>query len=478
MRDGHFNAERGRMKMLKKNIVIFFNLFFIGIMIYALVVFMPQRGVDPQKIIQNSVLKGKTFDAKVEEIVSNKGIKALFLEENSAPLVAIDFCFEKAGYAFDRVHKKGLAHMAGEMLDYGAGAFDNRTYHDVLEENAIELSFSVSDDSFFGSMTTPRQNLDIALKVLKAVLSEPHIKPKYLEIVRTQQLESIKMQSERPEKVLYRKFKDIFYGDHPLKYDALGVAEDVAGITEQNIKNFLRSHLTKDNLLVAVAGDISKEDAADMLDVVFADLKKSSDIKALSETAPNYHFKEQNIDRQMPQVIATFVAPGVPRSADDFYALYMANEAFGGSGLFARLNLIARQKEGLTYGADTYLNTNRYAPRIEGSFSTSAENYPQMREIVLKEWQKMADEGLSQEEFELVKNDMLISFNLRFMSLSSISKQLLYMQKEHLGLDFLQKRNEYVKNTTLAEVNAAAKKYFGVMPSVLTIGNNAQQGEK
>ena len=44
------------------------------------------------------------------------------------------------------------------------------------------------------------------------------------------------------------------------------------------------------------------------------------------------------------------------------------------------------------------------------------------------------------------------------------------MQKSKLGLDFLQKRNDYVKKVTLQEVNDAAAKYYKNMPKEVAIG--------
>ncbi len=459
--------------MIKKVIYVVLNAFFAALLIYALYIFLMQKNdFDAQKIVQNSALKGKTFEANVEEITLDGGNKAWLLAENSAPLVALEFCFDKSGFAFDDDTTQGLAQMAAEILSYGGGRYENTRLNDLLEENAIELDFKVSSDAFFVSMTTPKNNIKLAFDILKDVLFLPHLKPEHLEIVRRKQLTAIDMQNEKPEKVLNKEFKKVFYGSHPLSRSALGLKEDVEKIDIADLKNFYQTRFVGDNLIIAVAGDVTKDEAAHLLNGLFSDLPSSSESKNLLEPDANYQFEEYNINRDMPQVLAHFVAKGVKRLDDDFYALYIANEIFGGSGLSSRLNLIAREKEGLTYGAYTYLNDNKYAPMIEGSFATSKENYQKMRQILLEEWQKMADFGVTKSEFEAVQNNMLTSFNLRFMSLPDIASQLLYMQKKHLGLDFLKKRNEYVKNTTLNQVNAAAKKYFAIKPAVLTIGNN------
>jgi predicted Zn-dependent peptidase len=44
------------------------------------------------------------------------------------------------------------------------------------------------------------------------------------------------------------------------------------------------------------------------------------------------------------------------------------------------------------------------------------------------------------------------------------------MQKYNLGIDFLDKRNDYINEVSLQEVNAAAKKYFKTMPDMVYIG--------
>ena len=72
----------------------------------------------------------------------------------------------------------------------------------------------------------------------------------------------------------------------------------------------------------------------------------------------------------------------------------------------------------------------------------------------------MGAEGVSAEELEEAKNYLIASYNLRFADISAIAEMLVYMQKEKLGIDFLQERNRYVSEVTLDEVNRAAARYL------------------
>ena len=49
---------------------------------------------------------------------------------------------------------------------------------------------------------------------------------------------------------------------------------------------------------------------------------------------------------------------------------------------------------------------------------------------------------------------------MRFASIQNIADILAAMQKYDLGLDFLKRRNSYIEEIKLEDVNKAAKKYY------------------
>lgn len=459
--------------MTKKIALIVLNICFIGIFVLALLTFTKQKGTfNDEKIISQSVFKEKTFAAAPFEIDLDGGIKAWMMEEKSVPLVALDFYFDKAGYTFDDENKEGLAFFVASMLTKRAGDMDDTTFQSFLEENAIDLKIHASEDIFEISLITPKQNLETAAMLLKAVLSMPNTNDDDILVAKSKQSTAIDMQNENPEIVLSNRFKEKLFGHHPKARISIGEKQSVESFEPNDIVAFVKKHFNKNNLKIALVGDLTKEEGTAFLNTLFEKLPDFGESKDLPSVMPNYDGPEENIKRDIPQVISIFAASGAPRLSDDFYPLYIANEIFGGSGLSSRLNVRAREKEGLTYGAYTYLDSDEDAPRIVGSFSAAKENYKKMRFILLDEWQKMATKGVTKEEVDTIKNSMLSAFNLRFASLSSVAKQLLYMQKENLGIDFFQKRNEYVAKVTFEAVNAAAKKYFANKPLILTIGNN------
>ena len=76
----------------------------------------------------------------IEKIVSPSGIEAWLVREHAVPLVALNYAFH-GGSTQDEADKAGTANLAADLLDEGAGDLDGKTYHERLENHAIELGF-------------------------------------------------------------------------------------------------------------------------------------------------------------------------------------------------------------------------------------------------------------------------------------------------------------------------------------------------
>lgn len=435
--------------------------------------FNPELDID--KIYANSKLKEKTFEQKPTEVVTPKGFKLWLIEEHQVPIVSMAFLFKKAGRGYDTDDKEGLAMLVADVLPHGAGKYDSHDYHETLELNGISLGFNVGLENFSGQITFPSTNIAAAEDVLAETFKSPLFPEDTLKSSKQQFLAALASQKETPQGELGLEFAQILYGNHPYARNPLGNAQDIQNLSREDLQNYVKTMLVKENIIIGIAGDISSDRAAELADNVFSSLAESSDIKELEAPKINLESQRHKIERKTAQVTSSFAALGVAREDKDFYPLYVANYVFGGSGLTSRLSLEAREKKGLTYGIGTYLATDKKTPLILGQFSSTPENYEQMYQILLNEWQKFAKTGVSKKELDDAKNYLLASYNLRFNSTEGLADMLVAMQQYNLGLDFLQKRNGYIKDITLKQVNKAAQRYFGNLPMEVSIGSIKEQ---
>lgn len=437
----------------------FIVLFVIGVLAIGYQSFYA-RSFNPEKIVANSILKDKNFETNVIEIVSDKGIKAYLFEDKNNPIISIDFMFKNSGTAYDRDGFYGISNMVSALLTEGSGDLDNSKFKEELELSAISVSFSSDIDDFSGSLVTTVENKDKAYKLLNSALTNPRFDKEDVNLTKSKFLFALRSQTERPERVLGLEFIKNIYGEHPYSHNPVGEAEDIAKISKKDMLEFIKKNLTLDRLIVGISGDISPEEAKKAIDIIFAGLEEKSVEQELAPTYIDFNGRNIEIERKSSQNNVIFANQSVARTDIDFYPLYVVNYIFGDGGLNSRLSLKARENEGLTYGIYSSLYNNLKSNMLRGGFSATPENYPRVVEIIKEEWQKMGQDGVSEKELNAAKNYLIASYNLRFASISNISYILAYMQRYDLGIDFLQKRNEYVSNVNLDDANRVARKYF------------------
>lgn len=431
-----------------------------------------------QRINEQSVLKGRTFDKTVQEIVTPSGLNFWLIEDHSIPIVSMDFMFEHSGTAYDNNDKQGLAMLTAELMPLGAGDNNRFKISEILEMNGIHITFGNGREDFNGSLIVPSKNLQQGVSLLHDILSSPMLNKKDLELLKVQALEALKMKTELPKNRLQKAFREKIYGLHQYARDSHGSIDGIANVTQEDVQNFIKNNLARDNLIIGMAGDITPKEAIQVVETVFAKLPKQSQQTQLTAPELNLDGSDTHVEYLAAQVDSIFAVSGVERQHEDFYPLYIANHIFGGSGLNSKLSLEAREKRGLTYGVYTWLSTDEKAPLIIGSFSTSPENFEKMQEIVRDEWRKFAQNGVTEAEFNFARDYLLASYNLRFDSTTGLSGMLVQMQKHKLGADFLQKRNSYIQALTIEDVNKAAAKYFAKLPTKVSLGKLNKNEEK
>ena len=417
-------------------------------------------GFNPDKIVEKSMFKDSLFQADVKEIITRDGIKAYYLQDKTNPIISLSFLFKNSGSAYDDKGEEGIANLVAELLVDGAGKYDADKFQEILEQKAIVMSFQANKDDFVGGLKTITSNKDLAAKLLRLVLSEPRFEREDIERAKKEMLTLLKQQQEFPQAQFSLFVNRELFGEHPYGRNMLGVERDILALNREKLKNFVQNHFSKNRLIVGIVGDISEDDAKRFIDRIFANLPETGQSSFVAEARVDFEAKEQSMHFKAAQNMAQFVAPSVKRSDSDFYPLYIANEVFAGQGLSSRLSKAVREDKGLTYGVYNYLSLNDKAVMMQGGFSSTPENYDEAKKIVLKEWAKMGKKGVKSEEFELARNYLLASFNLRFASIDNISATLVAMQRENLGKNFLLKRNQYIQDVTLEDVNQAAAKYF------------------
>ena len=395
----------------------------------------------------------------IQRILSPKGIEAWLVEEDKVPLIAMSFAFV-GGSSQDPVGRPGVANMLSDLLDEGAGELDSKAYQSALDQYAIEMSFDTDHDAFFGSVKTLSENRDETAKLLRLALTKPRFDDEPVERIRAQIEAGIRGNEHDPDQIAGDALRNAAFPGHPYGRPVEGTIDSVAAITKADLQAFFTRNFARNNLKVAVVGAIDGVALGKLLDDVFGDLPIKSDLAEVPETMP---LAERRLDIPMaiPQTIIRFGGKGLKRNDPDYVAASVAAFILGGGGFSSRLYSEVREKRGLAYSVSLGLSAYDHAGAVFGGTSTRGDQADKVVDLIEAEIKRFATDGPTAEELAHAKSYFVGSYPLHFSTSARTAGQLLAIELDNLGIDYVDRRNGLVEAVTIDDVRRVAKRLFG-----------------
>ena len=394
---------------------------------------------------------------EIERVVSPGGIEAWLVEDHLVPVIAVRFAF-RGGSAVDPVGKEGLAEMASSLQDEGAGELDSEAFQRRLTDLAITLSFNAGRDTYGGALKTLTENREAAFELLRLALNAPRFDAEPVERIRSQILVVLAREAEDPDAIAGRNFRRRVFPGHAYGREPRGTPDTVRAITADDLRGFVARHLARDNLVVGVTGDITARALAPLLDRTFGALPSAARIPPVAETKPVASGRIEVVEKDIPQSVVVFGHEGLKRDHPDYIAAYVLNYILGGGGFTSRLTEEVREKRGLAYSVYSYLQPMQRAALMVGGVATENARAGRSIELIRNEWRRMRDSGPTADELDQAKTYLTGSYPLRFTSTGRIARILVGVQLDHLGIDYIDRRNGLIEAVTLADIRRVANR--------------------
>ena len=403
--------------------------------------------------------------ADVRNIDLGKQAQVWFVEDHTVPIVAFTISLP-GGSAHDPAGKAGLASLTASMMDEGAGDLSSAAFHQALATRAIQLSARAERDYTVVTVTALAEQANEAMRLLQMALTKPRFENDALTRVRASMIQSLEQDESEPASVASKAFMRGFFNGHPYGNPVTGDIASLRALTANDLRAFARSHWVKNGIKIAVAGDITRDQATRLLGSTFAPLPGTAvpEARAVGRLGqPGVHITPLPV----PQPSVVFGLPGIMRSDPDFIPGYVANYILGGGGFSARLMDELRTKRGLTYGVSTSVTPYRKASVMIGQVGTRANAVNQTIQVVRQTMAEFVKSGPTQQELDDAKTYLTGSFPMAFTSNTGIAAQLATFQRQNLDIGYVLRRNGMIQGVTLEDVRRAARRLFD--PTRLTV---------
>ena len=410
----------------------------------------------------------------VQKVVSKGGVEAWLVEDYAIPLIALEFAF-KGGATQDPIGKPGAATLLSGLLDEGAGAYDSEGFHRALDEDAIEMSFSADRDILTGRMQSLSRNSARAFGLLQLAVTEARLDAESFERVVTQIAAGLKREANDPDAVAGRSLRALAYPNHPYGLPVRGKLSTLPTLTRANLIEMRAATFARDNLKIAAVGAIDAATLAGHLDDAFGRLPEKASLNLVAPGAFSGAGTRHVDPIDVPQSTIRFGREGLARRDQDFIAAMVVNHILGGGIFSARLFREVREKRGLAYSVYSQLVTYDHAAMFYGGTSTKNERAAESMAVIEKEISSLSDFGPTEEELDKAKKYLIGSYSLRFDTSTKIAGQLVNLQSEGFGVEYLDERNKQIAAVTIDDAKRASRRLFGDTKLLVTVAGNPER---
>jgi zinc protease len=146
------------------------------------------------------------------------------------------------------------------------------------------------------------------------------------------------------------------------------------------------------------------------------------------------------------------------------------NHILGGSAFSSRLYKEVREARGLAYSVYSAVLPLDYTSLFLSGTATRSDRTDQALEVMQAEIRKLAETGPTEEELAKAKSFLTGSYALRFDTSTKIAEQLVQIQLDDLGIDYIDKRNGLIDAVTMADVKRVAKRLLEPNMLVTVVG--------
>lgn len=405
---------------------------------------------------------------------------SVFVEtSHDLPLVSVLVAF-RSGSAHDPEGKDGLARITARMLRRGAEGWTSEAIEDRIDTLGGEFAADASPSSLSVHFEVIKRSLDPFADLVATLLGKPAFDVGELDRLKREAEAEIIEARDSDRSLCSRAFRRTLFAGHAYGRRVAGTIPTLRGLGRPDVAAYYGRHLSRENAVVAISGDIEADEGAALAERVLAGLPRGEPIPdPVPEPArrPGRHLVfVDKPDRTQTQMVIGGL--GTHAKDPDHIPLVVANTAFGGT-FTARLMQEVRAKRGWSYGAYSRVGFDRRRDAFTMWTAPAATDAPACLALELELLHTLLAEGLRQEEIDQVKSYLVRSHAFEIDTARKRVHQRLEAALFDLPEGYHEKYLERVGAVTLESGNAALRaRIFEDDLVIGVVGTHKEVGDK
>lgn len=385
------------------------------------------------------------------------GLEVFVVEDKDATRVSFQLSLLKNG-PLQEGDLSGIGSITAELLENGT---KKRSSTEIEEEvDFIGANIQSYDGGIFASSLKKYQ--DNVLELMSDILLNPSFPDEKLTKIKKRRMSNLLANADDPNVISNKVVRSANYTrDHA--YGEQTTATTISNIDKANCVDHYNQYYKPNAGYLVMVGNISVDEAKEAANKYFAnwqegDVSKNTDIAPGVEPTENKVLLVDRAQSEQSVINITYPLNDLKPGTDEALTASVMNSILGGGN--ARLFNNLREDKGYTYGAYSRLSSDEFVGSFSASASVRNEVTSEAITEFLNEMTKMRDEKVPQEELDFTINKVAGSFARSLESPQTVANFAINTARYDLPADYYQTYLQRLKDITVDDIQASAKKYI------------------
>ncbi len=325
----------------------------------------------------------------------------------------------RAASLHESADKMGVSHMLEHMVFKGTPTRGAKELALALEILGGSLDAYTAREHTAYQARVLDEHLPQAADVLADLIFRPVLRTSDLNLERKVVLEEINTVDDTPDDLVFELHNAQLWGNHPYGYSILGTRETVGALDQNDLRALHSRAYHPDQIVVSAGGNVEHDTLIEILERAgWADIPRGG-LPTLKSPAPIVQAPGAvHFERDTTQTHIVIGSSAFAHSDPRRYAMSMIGMLFGG-GMSSRLFQRIREELGLAYSVFSFQSFHEDSG-VHGVYvGTTPETARAAVEAINEEMEKLAAQGLSEEDLTAGKSQLKGQITLSLESPSS-----------------------------------------------------------
>ena len=399
-----------------------------------------------------------------EEIVRTalpNGLRLLVRQNTTQPIVSVGAYFA-AGVRAEPAGRSGLSLFTARMMTRGTATRNAVEIAAAFEDMGGDISASSGNNALYVTASVLSGDLPRALEAAADVIRNPSFPQQEIDRLRPQILAAIERQKDNWREQLFQSFRREWFGAHPYRNSAVGLALDVTAFTREDMAAFHRAVCLPNNMVLCIFGDVDPAQVKALVEKLFGDWPAGKFVAPQPPPTPALTADRAVAEKTKLKMGGVFVGwPGMTvRDEKDRYAMDVLDCIVSGIHLPRGWLHETLRGQGLVYEVHAF----SFAGIEPGYFGAYAGCEPdkvdEVRKIILEQVARIFKEKISDEELEAARRTCVTADVLDNETNSQQAMRAGIDELLGLGYDASKRYAPGVLAVTAEDVQRVARKYL------------------